>query len=144
MTLVVKPVREVPRDVEFREEDQLFGLAHGIDLQTCLQEMIDSSLGAYTIEDENQVIAFWGYRPSSMVGESCYVWMAATPAYRFYSYRLLRISRGCINWLLGLYPVVFATADTSYSRAVVWLEWLGFKTYGTNGIFVQMKQERAL
>jgi hypothetical protein len=92
---------------------------------------VKESLEAFQIFLGNEVIATWGYFPSSPLGNSCSVWMLSGEAANKHKFYVARESKRLLNILLNQYPCLVVMVDVRYTRSRKWLiDFLGFKTTG--------------
>jgi hypothetical protein len=106
-------------------------------------QSINLSVWSYTVKsEEGEVLAYWGYAPSSFMGNSCRAWLLSTPAVERHRRAFAEASTHYLEQLLSQFPQVYVEVDREYTRAVRWLEWLGFYPVNIGERFTLMCVER--
>lgn len=141
-TLSVRVLREVPKDLELREEDRRECELGGLTPSEAVAQSVAQSVSSYGVYVDGELLGLWGYSPTSLLGEACAAWLLTTPKSLEYPFHVLAISRRVIRLLLTMYPKVAVLADKRHERAVTWLKWLGFIPLRDEGGFVVMLAER--
>ncbi len=141
-TLCVREIGEVPPHVQLRAEDAAECLLGGMEPEDALAMSVGASFRAWEGTVQGEVVAYWGFAPISVLGDTAFVWMLSCEALSRNPMVVAIASRAIIANLLDLYPTLIAHVDLRYARAIRWLEWLGFLQGESANGFVQMKINR--
>lgn len=125
-------------DIRLRWEDEEECAAGGMSPGEAVLDSIRRSTEAYTVVWEGEVLAYWGVREDCIIGGRASVWMLSTPAMDRYPRWTARSSRYLVEQLLSDHYYLSAFVDCEYTRAVRWLEWLGFERGSKLGRFMEM------
>lgn len=119
-------------DVILRPEDEAECRLGGMTGREALRFSMERSDYSYVfVNPKNNIpIAFFGWRNDSACCASCKAWMLSTPELERCSVFFLRHSRRVLETLLADHYSVEVLVDHSYTKAVRWLEWLGFRREG--------------
>lgn len=141
MTLSVEKITAVP-ELEFRLEDMRECELGGFSVGGAAKLSLDKSLSSYKVVYEGDVVALWGFAPTSLLGNTAWVWMLSTPHVEQCKHIFAAGSREVMNRLLETYPNLLVNVDPAYGRALRWLRWLGFVEVAHEGPFLQMLIQR--
>ena len=145
-TLCVEQITEGGFPVaKLRAADERECAAGGLTGAEAVYQSVSLSVWSYTVKSEDgEILAYWGYAPSSFMGNSCRAWLLSTPAVETNKRAFMEASTHYLAQLLERYPQVYVEVDREYTRAVRWLEWLGFYTVNIGERFTLMCVEREM
>ena len=143
-TLCVEQITESSFSVEkLRAEDEQECAAGGMSGLEAVYQSVNLSVWSSIVKsEEGETLAYWGYAPSSFMGNSCRAWLLSTPAVEYHKRAFMEASVAYLEQLLLHYPQVYVEVDWKYTRAVRWLEWLGFYPVNIGEKFMLMCAER--
>lgn len=141
-TLCVREIGEVPEHARLRAADAAECLLVGMEPEEALAYSINGSFRAFVGDVDGEPVAYWGYSPISVLGDTAFVWMLSTEALSDNPIVCAMASRRILGTLLERYPTLLAQVDLRYERAIRWLEWLGFVPGDVSGGLQSMKIQR--
>lgn len=146
MTLVVERLgpesRTVPYFSALREADEQECRAAGLTAHEAVSQSIHLSTEAHCVSVDGAVMAFWGYRATSVLGVVCHAWMLTTPLADKHRVMIARTSKKALQLLHTLYPVVEVLVHEEHTLALKWLAWLGFTPHERSGLFLLLHSTR--
>ena len=128
-------VSEIQLRFEDEEELRLGGFCDPLE---GVMDSVRRSSAAFTAEHEGEVLAYWGVREDCIVGGRASVWCLSTPAMDRYPRHAARESLMLLESLLQTHYHLTCIVDSEYTRAVRWLEWLGFERGPKIGRLMEM------
>lgn len=125
-------------DIRLRWEDEEECRAGGFTPMEALRDSVARSTMAFTSECEGEIVAYWGVREDCIIGGRASVWCLSTPAMDRHPRWAARESLWLLCALMETHYHLSCIVDVEYTRAVRWLEWLGFKRGQKIGRFMEM------
>lgn len=143
MTLVVEAVgTTIPYFEKLRDGDEAECAIIGLSPHEAISQCIRLSLLNFSATVDGEALAFWGYRPITILGNSCQMWLFSTPLVEKHKVLFARETARHLAQALHHWGEITVLVDLRYERAVKWLRWLGFLPKGSNGPFVVMAINR--
>lgn len=143
MTLNAKPIGALARDIfDMRKADKEECRAGGMTPRQAVDQSIKLSLHCEALWAGDELVALWGYAPTSFLGGTCNAWLLTSPAVETNQIAFLRWSKDIVRKLLTLYPNVCITVHCKHKAAIKWVKWLGFHRDRFTGEFQEMRAVR--
>lgn len=110
-----------------RADDLAEVLQFGAQPVPALIDSITGSVEAWTALDDGTPITCWGVAPwTTLVGGVGCPWLLSTQGVERHKRRFMEESRAGVVKMHALFPKLETLVDARYTRAIRWLEWLGF------------------
>lgn len=103
--------------------------AVGGSIEDSLRTGLNISTQTWAGEVDGKVICICGVAPVQTMPESGAVWLISSEEMEQAPIQFLRLSKQVLRKMLGLYPHLFNFADVRNTRALRWLQWLGFSIH---------------
>lgn len=141
MTLHVKEITvdTLPEFGTLRHADEVECAAGGMTGREAIDKSLRASFLAYAIYGNEELLAFWGFRPATLTGNSAAMWMMSFPGMDKHQVAFARYSMRVVQDMLDIYGELFVTVHYAHTLARKWLHWLGFKQQNDFGVFKEMR-----
>jgi len=116
-------MRQADRDEVIAQSGVHPGLAIGMSL--------GNSVKAWTGLADGKVACIWGVSADDDDAEVGIPWMLGTDLIAQHSVRFLIESRGALDEMQAMFPILRNHVDERNKAAIKWLRWLGFKIFPT-------------
>lgn len=118
--------REITRELILEMHDGVLTDEDLLALETCTSQATYLWIGYV----HDRPVCAWGLVSPTLLADSAYIWLYATPAIDEYKFQFVRHSQIVMEGMRELYPQIFGVTRADNPRAVRWLTWLGAK-YGS-------------
>jgi hypothetical protein len=103
---------------------------------------LNSTINFTVVAPSGVPLAYWGYRKNSALAGTCSAWLLSTPEMDKWPVTFARFSKARLeelfetNWSVDVYVWL------GHTKALRWLEWLGFEQIRSVGAFTVMRASR--
>lgn len=87
------------------------------------------STHAFAAERDGRLIALWGFTPISLLSGIGVPWMLGTDEVYRCGRSLTRVAKASFEHVQPLYPVLLNYVDARNTRAIRWLQFVGFQVF---------------
>ncbi len=92
-----------------------------------LADSLADSAAAWTGLVNGVPVCMFGVNPSGLSAGAGSPWLLGTPEIERYALTFLRLNKGYVARMLGLFPHLVNYVDARNHASIRWLKWLGFK-----------------
>lgn len=144
MTLDVRRITDAQDVAHFplRPLDAEECRAGGLTPSEALTLSVERSDECWLLTRYGRMVACWGYRTRSILGNTVDVWMLSGGGVAGMELTFARESRRLMSDLLTRYSTLVAWVWIGHTVTVRWLEWLGFEKGPTQDDFAWFVKER--
>lgn len=126
-------------EIVLRPEDIAECALGGLTPQEAINMSIQDSRDYWVTRLRNgTILAIWGYKDLAIATGTIQVWMLSTTAVDHYPTAFGRLTRRTFESLMANRFMAIVHVDPRYTKAIRWLEWLGFHAEAQVGAFIQM------
>lgn len=121
--------------MEYLELIREAGIGNEDEQQTMLKAMYDSSY-VWQGRIYGNLIGLMGVVPSTIIGDSAYIWLFATENFKKHSFIAARHSKRIIEEILKVYPVLYGHCEVGEYNSRRWIKFLGARFGPAHGVLI--------
>lgn len=134
MSVEIRPL--TCSNVDFRAIIRRSHVRDNPEAETILANFKRQSSFSWIGTADDMVACIWGLIPPTLMSDQAYLWLLTTDLIEEHKFLFVRYSQLAMEEMLLRYPRIVGHVDSTQTRSIRWLRWLGARFGNPQGIMI--------